>query len=156
MNTGMSKKTWTAIIIIALVILAFLILQLRPKTAVAPIGGADQNLQPLLNTSGTTSATLKLGDHITVGTVLLTPTEVLQDSRCAVGLQCVQAGTVVLAVNASSDSGVDVIQLPLGTPIVQDGLTTTLTSVSPAPTAGGKISPGDYSFTLNIQQVINN
>jgi hypothetical protein len=153
----MSNKTWLTLIIIVLVVIAYAVLQLRPRMAVAPAAttGETQNPYPTLDTASTTTVTLKLGDHITVGGVLLTPTEVLQDSRCAATHICIQAGTVILAVNASDENGASVIDLPLGQTVVQEGLSTTLTAVSPAASAGIQINPADYSFTLNIQAVIN-
>ena len=152
----MTLKTWITLTVIILVAVVFVVLQIFPKKATAPTAqNLPVNPYPVLNTASTTSVTLKLGEHITVGTTILTPTEVIQDSRCAGGLQCFQAGTVILAVNASSENGADVIDLTLGKTMVQDGLSTTLTSVSPAPSAGQKINPADYIFTLNIEEATN-
>ena len=157
MKNKLSIKTWVAIIILALVAITFLILKTQQKNSVpsSDSNTTEQNQYPVLNMASTTSITLKLGEHITVGTTILTPTEVLQDSRCAVGNQCIQAGTVILAVNASSDDGASVIELTLGKPVNQVGLTTTLTAVTPTPTAGKKIDAADYSFTLTIFAILN-
>jgi hypothetical protein len=154
----MSTKTWVVVVILVVIVIVFVILKIEPKTAVAPAAtnpASTENPYPVLNTASTLSVTLKLGDHITVGRTILTPTEVLEDSRCASGHVCIQAGTVVLAVNASDDDGASVIELPLGTPVVQEGLTTTLTAVTPTPSGDAKINPSDYAFTLTIEPIID-
>lgn len=156
MKNAFSIKTWIALIIIIMLLGTYSILKIFPHKAIAPSNSSQSSSTPVayptLDATTATTTTLKLGDHIMVGTTLLTPTEVLQDSRCATGLQCIQAGTVVLAVNASSEDGASVIELPLGKAVTQQGLTLTLTNVSPYPRAQQKVAAGDYVFTLTVQQ----
>ncbi len=136
MNNNLSTKSKITVTIIIIVVILFIILKISPHTPNVPqTTSPNQTATPILTA---TTTTLKLGDHITIGTTLLTPTEVIQGSP------------VILAVNASSDSGADVINLPLNQKVIQDGLTVTLTAITPPPSTS--VNPADYRFTISIAE----
>ena len=142
--------TWAVILIILALFVWYGASKTKPPTGVqielTPAAGTQY---PVMS-STTPTITMKIGDRIMEGQDLLTPTAVIEDNRCATGLTCVQAGTVVLAMNISSPDEVTTMNLEIGKPITMDGFTMTLDSVTPYPSAQQKIATSDYSFTLTI------
>ncbi len=88
-----------------------------------------------------------------VGTseISVTPTEIIEESRCPIGVQCIQAGTVrvKLAILLKNTSTTEVIKL--GTPLQVGAHIVTLTDVTPLKKAGEVITPAEYRFTFEIK-----
>ena len=81
--------------------------------------------------------------------------DVLEDSRCPEGVQCIRAGVVTLLINVNKDDfdlGDTSITLGEGnSSVVQaGGYNITLLSVEPYPTAGKEIEITDYSAKFKI------
>jgi hypothetical protein len=102
------------------------------------------------STSGTVVSG-KLGQTITFAGVNGTLKEVVEDSRCPIGVQCIWAGTVRVKVHFSYGSLAQDVTLTLGQPFTMYGYTITLTDVKPEKKAGVTISPADYIFTFSIK-----
>lgn len=116
--------------------------------ACAPTAAPGQAEPPPIAGLG---ATAGLGETLRTGSVTLTPLRILEDSRCPASVQCVQAGTVRLAVRASAEEGSREVALRLGEPQqVWPGTWLLLAAVCPQPRLPGAIAPEAYSFTFSI------
>ncbi|MFA6446059.1 MAG: hypothetical protein WCW14_02300 [Candidatus Paceibacterota bacterium] len=99
----------------------------------------------------TSGSEVKIGQNVTIQGVRITPLEVISDSRCAVGVTCVWAGTVSLKVTLQNGNKFEEAVLTLGQGYNSfGGLITTLTKVSPQKVAGKTILSSDYIFTLFV------
>lgn len=78
----------------------------------------------------------------------LTVVEVVEDSRCPSGVQCIHAGTVRIRVTQPGQSG-DFL-LKLGEPRGITAGWATLLSVCPSRAAGRPILREDYRFTISL------
>ena len=102
----------------------------------------------------TKTLTVGIGEKAQVGAFGITPVQVLEDSRCPVNVQCIQAGTVRLRAQiVSTIEGTRTADFTLGTPISFDSnsITAKLSEVSPVTVAGNKIATSSYKFTFIIQ-----
>jgi hypothetical protein len=86
--------------------------------------------------------------------VYLEPTAVLEDSRCPVDVQCIQAGTVRLRVTLAGGLGLGKYDatLMLGTPLTTEAESVTLVSVLPEPRSTVRIAPNGYAFAFKIEK----
>ncbi|MES3031282.1 MAG: hypothetical protein V4697_02610 [Patescibacteria group bacterium] len=103
--------------------------------------------------SGTTTVAASINQKAQVGTFFVTPLSVLEDSRCPIDVQCIQAGTVRLRAQVvTSAGGTRTTDFTLGTAVSFDtgAVMVTLTDVSPAPVAGQEIGSGTYKFTFRV------
>lgn len=82
--------------------------------------------------------------------VTITPISVVEDSRCPIDVQCIQAGTVRLQATLASGLGTGTQVFTLGTPITTETETVTLFSVTPTKEAGKAISSSDYRFIFKV------
>lgn len=88
----------------------------------------------------------QFGESVVVDGPRITPMELLEDSRCAIGTQCVWAGQVRIRISISRGSTVDMREITLGKPIpVADGQLE-LVEVMPEKKAGITLYPEDYRF----------
>lgn len=85
--------------------------------------------------------------------VTITPLALVEDSRCARNVQCIWAGTVRVRADIASGMGTSTMTLELGQPITTEAETVTLIAVSPGPSAGTSIPPGDYRLTFRIEKM---
>ena len=79
----------------------------------------------------------------------ITPLQILEDSRCPVDVQCVQAGTVKVKVKVENSTGVTVETFTLGTGVITGTEAITLTHVSPQKNSTVQITPGEYRFMFS-------
>jgi uncharacterized protein (UPF0179 family) len=99
----------------------------------------------------TTTATsaLSIGTSTTISGTRIGVLSLVEDSRCPVDVQCIQAGTV--RVRASVDSSSSAYTFTLGQPQSVGNVTITLASVIPAQKyAKQTVQPGDYRFTFTV------
>ncbi|MDO8624159.1 MAG: hypothetical protein Q7R54_02275 [bacterium] len=93
-----------------------------------------------------------LGEKVVVNDVTINVLELLEDSRCPVDVQCIQAGTVRVLVNVNAFDGD--YTLTLGEPQTVEVATITLTAVSPAVKYSTvTVEPSDYRFTFTVQKL---
>ena len=88
----------------------------------------------------------RLGETVEVGVTAITPLDVLEDSRCAAGTECVWAGRVRISASLGSSGGERLREFTLGEPVALDQGTLTLDRVRPNAREGVKPFPEDYSF----------
>lgn len=153
-------NTWLPLIVGLIVIAAggYLLWQyLNPSTAVPAVGTntdvfvatstpADNGISAILDTA--------IGQGITGVGITVIPLELVEDSRCATDVVCIQAGTVRVRVKIQSDAGEQESILTLGTPFPIQGAVVILTSVLPAPNSKVQIKPSDYRFTFKVTRLI--
>ena len=96
--------------------------------------------------------TVPLGEAARFIGVSLTPIMVAEDSRCPVGVQCIQAGTARVST-AVVEGGVSRIQvLTLGAPVTVGAHTVALTALCPAPRVANPVIPRDVRFSYAVLQ----
>ncbi len=81
------------------------------------------------------------------------PLELIEDSRCPVGVNCIWAGTVKIKVVFMTKTGDINATLTLGEPFDTKTQRVTLTGVTPVKNAGDEIAPGDYRFTFEFTRL---
>ncbi|MHB1330849.1 MAG: hypothetical protein ACYCY6_02685, partial [Minisyncoccota bacterium] len=99
-----------------------------------------------------TTAGQVIGESQVYDNVELTPTALIEDSRCAEGVQCVWAGTVRVKVEIKSGLGIANETFELNKPITTEAEEITLVSVTPAPKQGESLTPEDYHFNFNVKK----
>ncbi|HEY9480914.1 MAG TPA: hypothetical protein VIR98_01620 [Candidatus Paceibacterota bacterium] len=100
-------------------------------------------------------ATVGLGDSISFRGITITPTSVVEDSRCPKSVQCIQAGTVRLNVRARLDNGTTSnTVVTLSKPAAIGTYSVNLVSVSPEKTQAA-INGADYRFIFEVRQSAN-
>ena len=90
-------------------------------------------------------------DNVTLGQVVIKPLEVVEDSRCPAGKQCIWAGTVKVKVKVTNKLGLSAESvLTLGEPKTVVGVNVTLTNISPNKTDKVLVL-ADYNFTFSTK-----
>ena len=100
--------------------------------------------------SGPVSLEAQIDQKVSGLGVDITPLAVLQDSRCPVDVQCIQAGTVKIRARLVGGLGTAMQEFTIGQPITTETEVVTLTAVSPQPKAGIKIPDSKYVFRFEI------
>ncbi len=104
------------------------------------------------STGGSTApgtATLAIGASATIRGTTITVLDLIEDSRCPIDVQCIQAGTV--RVRISIDSYDLPFTLTLDRPQIIENATITLVSVIPEQKYAQKtVQPSDYRFTFTV------
>lgn len=121
-----------------------------PQDAGEVAGNIDDGSSVQTGTPVTVEA--KLNDIASAAGVQITPLEVVEDSRCPEGVQCIQAGTVRVRASVIPRDGTiaeDVI-FALGVPMTVGTDQVTLMAVAPAKKEGAEIASGDYVFTFTV------
>ena len=77
-----------------------------------------------------------LGQSTRVGSFIVTPQAVVEDSRCPINARCVWAGRLVLTTDIKGSGWQEVRNLTLGEPAALHGTTLSLTSAEPGKLAG--------------------
>lgn len=100
-------------------------------------------------------STIKLGGKITVGSISVTPVSVTEDSRCPTGVQCIQAGRVVVQTRIRNSNGAEqIVNLSTDKTVAYKSYLISLVKVTPNPTAGHRIQAQEYAFTISIAEDI--
>jgi MYXO-CTERM domain-containing protein len=96
-------------------------------------------------------AVLALGERGAIGPVAVTPLRVEEDSRCPAGVQCIQAGTVRVAVRIEQGGTRLGALLTLAEPFPLDGgRRLMLAAACPYPRHPGTIGAAAYRFTFAL------
>jgi hypothetical protein len=89
-----------------------------------------------------------LGETVRVGTMTATPRAVVEDSRCPVDVQCIQAGRLVVSTILGGDGWRETVPLTLGEPYAVQGTTVTLVSGHPDKTSTRRTPRSEYRFVF--------
>lgn len=82
--------------------------------------------------------------------VTITILEVLEDSRCPIDVQCIQAGTVRLRATLESGLGTADQEFKLNETITTEAEEITLTMVAPQSDSESQIESSEYVFTFEV------
>ncbi len=88
----------------------------------------------------------RLGEATRVGTLVVTPRAVIEDSRCPINARCIWAGRAIVQTQVDGAGWRETRNLTLGEPIATHGTTLALTSVEPGKMAGAETAPMQYRF----------
>lgn len=96
--------------------------------------------------------TVKLNTTVRIAGTWINPVKIEEDSRCAEGTQCIQAGTLRVGTLVTPRNGTEpeAVIFALDVPMTVGMDQVTLTKVMPAKTADGTISPESYVFTFTV------
>lgn len=98
----------------------------------------------------------KIGQAVAIGGFDLTPVQVLEDSRCATGVQCVWQGQLRLRVRIDFAASVETRELTLGEALPVGSGMLTLAEAEPYPEAEQPIYPEDYRFGFTYAPPVAN
>ena len=87
-----------------------------------------------------------LGQSVWAGDTILTPLSVIQDSRCPVDVQCVQAGKLTVSTRITATHWKQTAPLTLGEPYEVLGRTYELVSATPAKRSDRETQSSEYRF----------
>lgn len=159
---SLNKKNLAGLIIVAIFIAAFFVYvdffgsstsipgTLGTSTATSTIDFATTTPSIFPNTPTSSTFTLKLNQNIKMLNTTIMPWAVLEDSRCATGVQCIQAGRVVAGVSIKSPTRDLSLEMKPGDKVYADGFNLTLLDVSPYPIAGAKTTDDQYRFVFKV------
>lgn len=94
-----------------------------------------------------------LGQAVQVGALVVTPQEVVEDSRCPINARCIWAGRLIVKTRIDGQGWRETADLTLGEPYATHGLGLALTSGEPGREAGAgkETKPADYRFTYEAR-----
>jgi hypothetical protein len=87
-----------------------------------------------------------IGETVRAGPLLATPRSVVEDSRCLLGVRCVQAGRLVVSTQLTGDGWSETVPLTLGEPYAVQGTTVTLVSGRPEKWSERRRPGSEYRF----------
>ena len=87
-----------------------------------------------------------IGETVRAGPLLATPRSVVEDSRCLLGVRCVQAGRLVVSTRLSGEGWSQTVPLTLGEPYDVQGTTVTLVSGRPEKWSERRRPRNEYRF----------
>ncbi len=96
--------------------------------------------------------TTHLGGSPTGLNVTVNPREIVSDSRCPLGVQCIWAGTVEVRAAVSTQVAHGEHIFTLGEPRTFGDFFVTLKEVTPAPVAGEQIPESSYRFVFEVRR----
>lgn len=116
-------------------------LTLVPLAGCATIGAPTADTAPIRG-----DGLARIGEPTCVGSLVVTPQTLVEDSRCPMNARCIWAGRVVLTTRIDGPGWSDTRALVLGEPIVTHGARIALTSATPDKRTDVELKPGDYQF----------
>lgn len=125
-----------------------------PNCTFAPCPGGDATTTPPTHPGGGMLAmhSAKIGEKINIGGLTMMPTAVIQDSRCATDVVCIQAGTVTASVALGGVVSPTTYIFTLGTQVTVEGWDIKLVNVQPAPLSTKKLARSDYTLSFTAVQ----
>lgn len=102
--------------------------------------------------SGNATATIGFGGQAMLNGLRVRPLAVIEDSRCAINVQCVWAGRLILSVEIDQRGGSETLRttMTLGQPLAVEGGRLTLVAAQPPKIAGAQPSPPASQFTFEL------
>jgi hypothetical protein len=97
-----------------------------------------------------TTLSVKLGEEGKALGVAVTPLAVLEDSRCPIDVQCIQAGTVRLSLHVKSAVAEDTLELRIGSSVSSENERLMFIDVEPPRRSGSELPDSEYEFRFNI------
>ena len=103
---------------------------------------------------GAPVTTTTLGKTIVVENISITPIAVVEDSRCPVDVQCIQAGTVRVTTTLASEGNKQEVTLTLNTPITFVGKRVELQEVTPVKNTKVPFEKEAYVFKFVVTKAV--
>lgn len=97
------------------------------------------------------NVTLALGQVAHFKNISIRPLKLIEDSRCPVDVQCIQAGTVRVQIEVVSGMGTSTSIVTLNKTFITEAEAITLTSVTPGKVSTVHNAESDYRFTFSVQ-----
>ena len=108
---------------------------------------------PVASVPETESTVAVLKQRILTNGMHITPLEVVNDSRCPIDVQCIQAGTVTVRALIEVGTNSETVVLTLNKATTFVGKRITLVSATPAKSSKQVILPTDYKFGFEVTDV---
>lgn len=105
---------------------------------------------PVSASPDTTNGPIGIGQNLSLSGLVITPLEVMDDSRCPTDVQCIWAGTVHVRARVMTGTGSTEMTFTLGEPVTTEAGTITLSAVTPAPHSGETILQADYRLIFDV------
>lgn len=99
-----------------------------------------------------TTAQLRIGDSIKIKGLQIMLEDIVQDSRCPIDVQCIQAGDIVARVQFKTENNIDTVNLKSDKKYIFDTYTISIFQVKPDPISTHIPRPEDYWITINVVQ----
>ena len=150
----MTRTQYTIVAWLALLVVTAGLIYYFWPTSQPGVEGTSTGFTPTsVLDSGGLSATLQtaIGAGASAFDVKITPEAIVEDSRCPLDVQCIQAGTVRVQALVTQHGTTTTQVFTLNTPIDVDGTTIELIAADPAKYSTVTTSPADYRFTFRIQ-----
>ena len=96
------------------------------------------------------TASAAIGQAVRVGGLIVTPAQVIEDSRCPADAHCVWAGRLILRTRIDGESWRRTIDLTLGEPERTAAGMLSLVEVTPRPIAGVATPVEAYRFSFEL------
>ena len=93
-----------------------------------------------------------IGQSTRVGSLIVTPQALVEDSRCPINARCVWAGRLVLRARVDGAGWRETLNLTLGQPDATHGMGLALVSAEPGRIAGSPPSPPASLFGFEARQ----
>ncbi len=105
-----------------------------------------------LPTGSYKTLTLKFHEKATFAGASIEPYAIIEDSRCAKGVQCIWAGRLRIGIGIFESDGIKNFVLQEGESTTTAHLSITFVGGSPYPEASRVISEKEYIITLNVKK----
>lgn len=99
-----------------------------------------------------TRVTVQFGEPFEAFGETFTIDSLLEDSRCPLDVQCIQAGTIRVSGTSRTQMGTGQILFQLGQVSTTETLSLLLSAAEPAPKSTATIQKSSYRFTLQISR----
>ncbi len=103
--------------------------------------------------TGPHEATVRFDETAHIGRLLVTPLDMVEDSRCPQGVACIWAGRVRLKVALVESGQRSEPVLTMNEPLMTSGGALILTATRPYPSATAKYAKSAYRFTIRLDEL---
>lgn len=99
---------------------------------------------------GSATSTVSFGGTLEEHSIQVMPLQLIEDSRCPIDVQCIQAGTVRILVILDAEGEQKTITMTQGVPVSFVGRSVELVSVLPVPNSKVSIAKEEYRFIFSV------
>ena len=89
-----------------------------------------------------------IGETVRIGPLTATPVRLIEDSRCPLTVQCVQAGRLIVSTRLGGEGWSETVPLTLGEPYAVQGSMVTLVSGRPEKWSERRRPRNEYRFVF--------
>lgn len=148
------NKNYLIALVVAVLIAGVFFFMTYSNVAEAPVQeGTEQEEEEIVPTTNVLEYgefEIGIGETAAFEDLKIRVLSVEEDSRCPIDVQCIQAGTVKVAVELVSAMGTRTETLELGTSLTTESQKITFMGAMPQRVAGAHIPNSAYSFTFEV------